>query len=298
MRYTHFGPPLTKVVQVLIIVQVALYVMALLTQFSLTNKNWIDSQFVQIFGLTDRGVLSGKIWQIATYHFLHYLSPFGILFNMLTLWMFGSELEEKWGARQFLKYYLYCGTGAGFLSFLLPVLFASGSGTFLGEGITVLGPTGTLLGLLLAYALYWPDRQVLFMFIFPLKVKYLVVIFVLIIFTSSFMSNRPWGLTNLGQIGGLITGYLYFLYFVNTSTTKYVEDTQKWNVYKRYKLGKQRKLWEKRQSELYDLENMSEKVDYLLDKINKTGYKSLSSSEKKFLKRASQNMNAGNETKH
>ena len=104
------------------------------------------------------------IWQLGTYMFLHG-GLFHILFNMLALWMFGAELERIWGTRYFLKFYFVTGIGAGILTVLFSLLpFAASQQLY---GSDVIGASGAIYGLLLAYALYFPDRPILHVFRVP-----------------------------------------------------------------------------------------------------------------------------------
>ena len=121
------------------------------------------------------------IWQLATYMFLHG-GIFHILFNMLALWMFGAELERVWGTRYFLKFYFVTGIGAGVLTVLfslLPFAFAQQV-----QQSNIIGASGAIYGLLLAYALYFPDRPILLV-IFPVPAKIAVAILGAIAFYSS-----------------------------------------------------------------------------------------------------------------
>jgi len=108
------------------------------------------------------------IWQLFTYMFLH--GSIGhLLFNMLALWMFGTPLEQGWGTRRFLKFYFVCGVGAGVCDTLVNVA--------LGHQTHTIGASGALYGLLLAFGLLYPDTRVLMNFLFPIKAKYLVIIY-------------------------------------------------------------------------------------------------------------------------
>lgn len=153
------------------------------------------------FGLVPGQVVTRlALWQLVTYMFLH--SPFGfehILFNMLTLWMFGKDLEQAWGTRRFLRYYLYCGIGAGVCVILANYL--------VGDPFTrTIGASGAIYGLLIAFGMMFPDVQVLFSFIFPMKAKYFVAIIGAIAFLSSFSANT--GVSNVAHLGGMLVGYL------------------------------------------------------------------------------------------
>src|SRR6201987_3650765 len=98
-----------------------------------------------------------RVWQLVTYMFVH-AGVFHILFNMLALWMFGTELERVWGTRYFLKFYFVTGVGAAALTVLLSML-PFGFAQQVHYSIVV-GASGAVYGLLLAYALYFPDRSI------------------------------------------------------------------------------------------------------------------------------------------
>ena len=143
------------------------------------------------------------IWQLASYMFLHG-GLFHILFNMLALWMFGAELERVWGTRFFLKFYFVTGIGAGALTVafsLLPFAFAQQL-----QHSVVIGASGAVYGLLLAYAMYFPERPILLV-IFPVPARIAVAILGFIAFYSSI--GDAGGVANATHLGGLLVGYLY-----------------------------------------------------------------------------------------
>ena len=145
-----------------------------------------------------------RVWQPATYMFLH-ADLFHLLFNMLALWMFGTELERLWGQRYFLKFYFVCGIGAGLLTIVfsfLPFDFSRA----LYESL-VIGASGAIYGLLLAYGLYFPDRPILMFLLFPIPAKYFVMIIGAIAFYSSLGATG--GVASATHLGGLVVGYLY-----------------------------------------------------------------------------------------
>jgi len=152
------------------------------------------------FGLVPRQVLSsGYLWQLASYMFLHG-GFWHILVNMLTLWMFGLDLERDWGTRRFLEYYFLCGVGAGLCVIGASTLFG-------GMGSRTIGASGAIYGVLLGFGLLYPDRVVLFSFLFPIKAKYFVMIMGAIAFMSSFSAGS--GVSHIAHLGGMIFGYLY-----------------------------------------------------------------------------------------
>jgi membrane associated rhomboid family serine protease len=138
-------------------------------------------------------------WQLFTYLFLHG-GISHLLFNMLSLWMFGSMLEQDWGTRRFLKYYFLCGVGAG----LCDVVVNAALGNW---GTRTIGASGAIYGLLLAFGVLYPNQTVLMNFLFPIKAKYLVMIYGAIALLSAFGTNS--GVSNIAHLGGMLFGYMY-----------------------------------------------------------------------------------------
>jgi membrane associated rhomboid family serine protease len=145
------------------------------------------------------------IWQVATYMFLHG-GLLHILFNMLALWMFGTELERLWGTRFFLKFYFVSGIGAGILTVLFSLL-PFGFAHQLHQSI-VIGASGAIYALLLAYGLYFPDRPIYLYFVFPIPARIFVLIMGAIAFYSS-LSDAGGGIANATHLSGLLVGYAY-----------------------------------------------------------------------------------------
>ncbi len=158
--------------------------------------------FFNLFALVPRAVVGHfAIWQLFTYLFLH--SPAGfshILLNMLSLWMFGSILERDWGTKQFLRYYFVCGVGAGICVVLISLLFGQ-------QDVLVIGASGAIYGLLMAFGLLYPNMELLFFFLFPIRAKYYVMIVGAMIFLMTLVPSQ--GVSNLAHLGGMLVGYLY-----------------------------------------------------------------------------------------
>ena len=130
---------------------------------------------------------------------------FHILFNMLALWMFGAELERTWGTRYFLQFYFIVGVGAAGVTLLVSLLpFAFSEQMY--YSVTI-GASGAIYGLLLAYALYFPDRPIYMYFVFPIPAKYFVLIIGAISFFSSISDTRS-GVAHAAHLGGLGVAYV------------------------------------------------------------------------------------------
>jgi membrane associated rhomboid family serine protease len=191
-----FGPgPVSTVLKTLIGANVAMF---LLEQIAPTT--------IGLFGLRPMEVReSFWLWQLVSYMFLHG-SLLHILFNMLALWMFGAELERIWGSNEFLKFYFVTGTGAGILTVLFSFLPFDFSQQLYYSN--VIGASGAIYGLLLAYALYFPHRPIYMYFVFPVPARIFVLIMGAIAFYES-LSPSNGGIANATHLGGLLVGYLY-----------------------------------------------------------------------------------------
>jgi membrane associated rhomboid family serine protease len=165
----------------------------------------LSPALTSMLGLRPSYVVHLWVWQLGTYMFLHG-GVFHLLFNMLALWMFGTELERIWGTRYFLKFYFVTGIGAGILTVLFSLLPFSASERL--YGANVIGASGAIYGLLLAYGLYFPDRPIYMYFVFPIPAKIFVMIMgALAFYASVFGSNG--GVANATHLGGLLIAYLY-----------------------------------------------------------------------------------------
>ncbi|MEM7183221.1 MAG: rhomboid family intramembrane serine protease [Spirochaetota bacterium] len=257
-RQISFGPSITPTVKMLIITNVIVFGLQLFFNYIL--KMPIDSYFA----LNTNSVNLLYIYQLFTYSFLH-ANFVHILFNMLSLWMFGSEIEALWGKRNFIALYLFSGLLGGLVSWSLH--------TALGETVSVVGASGGIYGLLLTYAFLWPNREIIFL-IFPIKMKYFVLILLAMI---AFASGGR--VDHYCHAGGALAGVLFFFARKNYSldfngklSPSYL--IQKWKM-KKY------------QEEMYKRQNAKDRVDEILEKISKKGMKSLTRKEKQFLKEAS-----------
>jgi membrane associated rhomboid family serine protease len=161
-------------------------------------QHFLDSRILYLFGLVPYLVWHNfYLWQLFTYQFLHG-GLFHILFNMFALWMFGCDLERRWGSEFFLKYYFVSVVGGAILN----TVFLPGQ---IGPSI---GASAGIYGILLAYGLIYPNRIVYFYFLFPIKMKHFVLIIGGIEFYSSIAAGQS-GIAHLAHVGGMVFGYLY-----------------------------------------------------------------------------------------
>ena len=187
-------------------VGIFLFTVTILTLFD--PRDYFFKLFCQMPYLA---VLRFQIWRFFTYMFLH-ADGMHLLFNMMALWFFAPRLEMRWGAKGFLKFYFICGVGAAVVHSIFTLFF--GAKTLLPDGEVVrgveymIGASGAIYGILLAYALYWPDETVLLYFVIPMRIKYMVLLFGLVEFIGS-VNRAGSHISHITHLGGLLTAFLY-----------------------------------------------------------------------------------------
>jgi membrane associated rhomboid family serine protease len=197
--------PFTPVVKWLLIINVFIWFV-----FQVLMEGFLHIQFTSIFSLVPEKVLYDfSVWQLGTYMFLHSMQVTHILFNMLMLWFFGAELEQRWGSKFFLFYYLFCGIGAAVIYCLgiWGYVLATSAPQVL--RIPVIGASGAIFGLMLAHGILFGERIVYFFMLFPMKTKYFVMIMGFVQIASMMTSSSSGGeVAYLAHLGGLVAGYL------------------------------------------------------------------------------------------
>ena len=208
-RYSMGGGamPLTPMAKKLIIINVAIWLGAIL----IVQKFFMDEPSLFLwFGLIPERMVNGFwIWQPFTYMFVHSYSVFHLLFNMLFLWWIGADLEPRWGSRFFLTYYLVCGVGAGVIYLLGVTFYYLFTSRFDLMMTPVVGASGAVFGLMLAFGMIFGERIVYFMMIFPMKAKYFILLLGSIELVMLLNSGEENNVANLAHLGGLASGYLF-----------------------------------------------------------------------------------------
>lgn len=186
--------PMTRAVKTIMFVNVGLW---LLTVIAGRLENWA---IYEEMALTPVKVFPGlHVWQVFTYMWFHALGEFShILFNMLFLWMFGGILEQTWGTRGFLKFYLLCGVGAGVMVFFIGFLFY--------PAVPTVGASGAIYGLVAAWAIAFPDRLIYIFGLFPIKSRYFAL-FPIGYAVLDFLVGGT-GISHAAHLGGLAIGAL------------------------------------------------------------------------------------------
>ena len=238
--------------------------------FILQSISSSETMFFSNFGLVPKLVWSQlKIWQPFTYMFFHG-DIWHVLINMFVLWMFGSELERIWGKKNFLRFYFITGVGSG----LLTMLFG------LQSMVPVVGASGAIYGVLLAYGVMFPNRTVYLYGIIPIKSIWFVIGIGAVAFFSSF--NNFSNISHLTHLFGMIIGYLYL--------KKPVHFRSLWFSFSKKVLEYRIQNQEKEISQSAEIER---DLNSILDKINREGFKSLTQEEEKRLYRNSKDLSKG-----
>jgi membrane associated rhomboid family serine protease len=253
---------LTKGVKFLLIANAAVY---LLQQF-------VGNQLTVALGVTPAKVLQDlSIHQLVTYMFLHG-GFFHILINMFVLWMFGKEIELNWGTKRFFKYYFLTGIAGG----IFTVMFQPNS------PYPTIGASAAIYGLLVAYAVMFPNRTIYLYFLFPIRVKYAVILFIGLEIMAV-LSTRPDGIGHWAHLGGAVVGFIYLkMDWRFRNIIRIFSPWYHWNRLKYRRAG--HKLEKNRQK----AEEIMKRVDRILDKINDVGYENISEDERRFLDDASE----------
>lgn len=191
------------------------------------------------FGLRPRGVLPGlAIWQPFTYLFLHG-GIFHLLFNMLVLWMFGTDIERAWGKRRFFFYYFLTGVGAALINVASKWMVYPADHPAL--QIPTIGASGAIYGVLVAAALTFPDRHI---WIIPFPVTLPMRVYVLILAAITFyfsIQGSGDNVSHISHLSGMLIGYLYlrrgsYFYRVRNSYS----DWQRRRLLRRFEVYKRR----------------------------------------------------------
>jgi len=232
-------------------------------------------------------------WQLLSYMFLHG-GFMHLFFNMLALWMFGMEMENSWGSRKFIVYYLLCGLGAGIANLLVAPMLTP-------VGPTV-GASGAVFGILIAFGMLFPDRPVYFYFLLPIPAKYFIAGYIgLELFYG--VAGSPDGVAHFAHLGGAAVGFAYMLGEMNLVPVRswkarfFGEIRNPFARPERYvwRDGHKVEVHDATFSDIGSGQSRTrndetvdqEIIDAILDKISRGGYQSLTEEEKRVLNEAS-----------
>lgn len=259
MAYRYYHRPLFSrqwggAIKWLIIANVSVYLVQV----------FAGRNFLYTFGLVPYQITRNlRLWQIFTHMFLHG-GLFHLLINLFVLWMFGKPIEREWGTSSFLKYYFTCGLGAGFFIFI----------TSLNSRIPVVGASGAIYGILVAFAMLYPDSIIYLYFLFPIKAKHFVILIGAVALLAGISRGRS-NIAHFGHLGGLLVGYVYLKFPL------WRHRFHPAKIFASLRLPKLNlKRRKKYKSEFYGIEK---RVNQILDKILLHGVDSLTTEERKIM---------------
>ncbi|MEW6049977.1 MAG: rhomboid family intramembrane serine protease [Candidatus Zixiibacteriota bacterium] len=207
-------------------------------------------------------------YQPLTYMFVH--GGLGhVFFNLLALWMFGTEIEFTWGTRAFARFYFLCGLAGAALTLAV----------FPHQQIPVVGASGAIFGVLVAYWLMFPNRYVYLYFLLPIKVKWFVPGMLVL---GVLLGGEH--VAHMAHLGGALCGLIY------------LKMDWRWNwLGRRLKDLRYRRKASKLEKRRHEADEIMRRVDAILDKINEVGMENLTKAERKFLEEASSHLSKHNE---
>ena len=298
---------LTPIVKTLLILNASVYVLEMiaggLTIDMLPFKMWFMKWFalMPINGLPVGYNVTFEFypWQLITYQFMH--GDFWHIFmNMFMLWMFGTELEQNWGSRKILSFYLICGIGAGLLHIIMSIT--------LGHIAPAIGASGSIYGLFFGFIMLNPDRRLIMFPIFiPIKAKWIGIGMVIISLIGGLSGGD--GIAHFAHLGGGLMGFLLVKFMPHKfgfdvdeyGFTSQQKKNPVGNIFDRKQKPQSYSLhWEEPKkttshtatsSSSYNSYNLKEiyvdgqrisqeMIDTIIDKISKSGYASLTEQEK------------------
>lgn len=221
----------------------------------------------------------GRPWTFVTYMFVHG-GLLHLLGNTLGLYFFGTAVEEKLGARGFLFYYFYCGIGAAIFALALSGIFPVDP---------FIGSSGAILGLALAFAMFWPDAEILvFPFPIPIRARTLILAIAgLSAFFGLIFMNSPTGkVAHFAHLGGMLAGYLFFRIQALSQRAPLPPQRQVERVVMVQSPSRDTELHSSEQPRASirpAADPVTVELDRVLDKINEKGIASLTAEERRFL---------------
>ena len=227
-----------------------------------------------------------ELWRYVTYMFIHF-DFMHFFFNMLMLWMFGAEVAEWMGSRHFISMYFFCGIFAALFSFFMCLL-----------GLTnnpIIGASGALMGVFVAYYKFFPDRMLLMFFVIPMKIKHAMWVMIAL---DILFANSGDMIAHFAHLGGVVAGFLYMAVYQNGPKVLYHSPLSAiFRLFsdspEKYDNGSSRARSRARNTEEPEVlegevfyVNDQKRMDDILKKVEREGIQSLSESEREFLLRA------------
>ena len=255
------GKPLDSVIIRLIIANFAVFVLQQLP---------VGALITDYLELTPRLVLTrGYVWQMLTYMFLHDSLIRHLGLNMFVIWMFGRTLEQVWGGTRFLKFYFACGLGGALFSFL----FAFNT--------PVIGASAASYGILLAFAIMFPNQRLLLWFVIPVKAR--TVVIALIVFSLVMGIRGTGNIAHFAHLGGMVAALIMMRGEYQFRRVRNFARDALSKIPLKISFDREEKGQATGRNE-----SSAEKIDSILDKISEKGYENLSETERRILEKYSE----------
>lgn len=277
---------LPKALQTLLLANAAVFIIALLGShfyFEVPNVGYGSvPDFIKYYGSFIPKVPL-ELWRYVTYMFIHF-DFMHFFFNMLMLWMFGSEVAEWMGSRHFISMYFFCGIFAALFSFFMCLL-----------GLTnnpIIGASGALMGVFVAYYKFFPDRMILMFFIIPMRIKHAMWVMIAL---DIFFANSGDMIAHFAHLGGVVAGFIYMALYQNSPNHSllsglsrlFSRKTENYNGRSSSRRSDENDASEPEvlEGEVFYVDEQK-RMDDILRKVEREGIQSLTESEREFLLRA------------
>lgn len=282
---------LSNALRILLLANAAVFIIALLGKNYYLNLSGVGygslREYILYFGaFFPTSPL--EVWRYVSYMFIHF-DFMHFFFNMLMLWMFGSEVAEWMGTRHFVSMYFFCGIFAALFSFFMCLL-----------GLTnnpIIGASGALMGVFVAYYKFFPERMLLMFFVIPMKIKHAIWVMIAL---DILFANSGDAIAHFAHLGGVVAGFLYMAVYQNGPKVIYNSPLSGFfrlfsshpEKYNRTRSSSSRSYENDSVEEPEVLEgevfyvNEQKRMDEILKKVEREGIQSLSESEREFLLKA------------
>jgi membrane associated rhomboid family serine protease len=250
----------------------AIKILLLLNGIGFVAQLMWDPAVTLKLGLTPAAAWSGlRLWQFVTYLFLHG-GWMHLIFNLYALWVFGAELESDWGFSAFMRYYLICGIGAGLFHALITPH----------SPVPTIGASGAISGVMAAYAMSYPERELnlLLFFVLPVRMKAKVLALGLALVSLLLgVLGSPDGIAHFAHLGGMLVGVVYLM--LNRRGRSPIAAFGDWRRKRKFQLAVRRRM---------KSEAIIEAANEVLDRIHRNGSDSISEADRKKLRKAGRDL--------
>jgi len=227
-----------------------------------------------------------QAWRFVSYMFVH-VDFWHFLFNMLMLWMFGSEVADMMGSKHFMGMYFFCGIFAAVFSMVMYWLGMTNN--------PIIGASGALMGVFVAYYKFFPDRMILMFFVIPMRIKHAMWVMIAL---DVLFANSGDAIAHFAHLGGVVAGFLYMAVYQNGPKVLYHSPLSGFfrlfsshpENYSHGSSSRSRSYNSNEEPEVLEGEvfymNEQKRMDDILKKVEREGLQSLTESEREFLLKA------------